>query len=138
MKTATLPTVDWCKMYGQLAEAVDFQGLTIVNRDSYISLVQKDDVVVNNGHPMNAVEQMEAAVDWLNYADGELAYQLRSAEDALKLWRYFRQNRELPEFPDEVIYDENDAAIDLRPHFRKAIGYVPALIEDTFSVYCEL
>lgn len=41
MKTEQLPAVNWCELYGQLAEAVDHAGFTIKKQGACMDLVQK-------------------------------------------------------------------------------------------------
>lgn len=63
------------------------------------------------------------AIQWYDYQCDDLAYSLKSAEDALKLWRYAKAHPELAEYCDE------QAAGDLtdwtEAHFIAAIGYSP-------------
>lgn len=135
MKTAQLPHVNWAELYGKLAEAVDFHGLAIKNEGGYMRLIPKDCVV---GHVAgNAREQLESAFEWLGWMDEDISYQLRSPEDAIKLWRYWTNNMDLPEFIDRIEEDDDGNVIDLRQHVKAAIGYVPPAIDEHFAIYCE-
>jgi len=69
---------------------------------------------------MNAREELEAAACWLGWQDEDLSAGLKSAEDGLKLWRYWKSNPDSPEMADEDC-DGYDVSA-MRIH---ALGYDP-------------
>lgn len=56
----------------------------------------------NIDNRFNAREQVQAASEWLAYTDESLSFGLKSAEDALKLWKHMVNDNgvNLPEFAD--------------------------------------
>ena len=72
---------------------------------------------------LNAREELQAAASWYEFQHADLSVGLRSAEDTLKLWRYWTSHNDLPEFFDEP-EDETEADM-FAKHFKKAIGYDP-------------
>lgn len=78
------------------------------------------EVAAGNEHG-NPREQLLAAADWLGDMDEDLSFRLRSAEDGLKLWRYWQARpADLPEMADEECdgYDVAAARV-------AAVGYDP-------------
>lgn len=75
---------------------------------------------------MNAREELYAVADWFGHQHEDLSFGLKSAEDGLKLWRYWQEHQDtqgLPEFCDEA---ESEAEGEmLRGHIKKAVGYDP-------------
>lgn len=71
---------------------------------------------------MNAREELFEAADWLGWQTEDLAAGLKSAEDGLKLWRYWQSHPNLPEMADDQ-YD--DDGLDLSAERVKALGYDP-------------
>lgn len=62
------------------------------------------------GDQGNAREDLAACAFWLGDQDESLSFGLRSAEDGLKLWRFFRlRPASLPEIADEEV-DGHDVA----------------------------
>lgn len=57
---------------------------------------------------MNAREQLEAAANWLGWQEEDLSVNLKTPEDALKLWQHWQKNRNLPEFADGQNCDEDE------------------------------
>lgn len=75
---------------------------------------------------INAREELLAAADWLAFQHEDLSFGIKSAEDAIKIWRYWRkheQAEELPEFCDECDSDADRKR--LLAHTKKALGYDP-------------
>ena len=72
---------------------------------------------------LNAREQLDAAATWLGYQDEDLSFGLKTPEDALKLWRGWIADPELPEFCDEA-EDKEDRAV-LLARTKKILGYDP-------------
>lgn len=72
----------------------------------------------------NAREQLEACAVWLGYQDENLSAGLRSADDGLKLWRYWLAHADvLPEMADEEVAEKGIESV--RKHRRKALRYDP-------------
>lgn len=67
-------------------------------------------------------EKMRAIISWLDWQHVSLSDGLRSVADAEKLYDYWQENPQLPEFADTVT-DDNEQPI--APHRIKAIGYDP-------------
>ena len=70
----------------------------------------------------NAVEHLDACAGWFNSMHADISCNLRSPEDALKLWRYALTHPELAEFCDKVTGEDGDWT---EAHFLEAIGYNP-------------
>ena len=71
----------------------------------------------------NAREELKAVADWLGYQHEDLSYGLKSAEDGIKLCRYWRAHPELPEFCDAA--ESEDEGRLVRRHLKLALGYNP-------------
>ena len=72
--------------------------------------------------PINMREELENCAAWLSFHHEDIAYGLKSPEDALKLWRFGRAHPELAEFCDQP---EGDVSDWTDKHFKAAIGYNP-------------
>lgn len=72
---------------------------------------------------LNAREQLEAAQTWLGFQHEDLSFGLKSAEDALKLWRAWTSDPELPEFCDapETAREKRETL----SRIRSILGYDP-------------
>lgn len=70
----------------------------------------------------NAVENLDACAGWFNSMHADISFNLRSPEDALKLWRYALDHPDLAEFFDEPTGEPGDWE---EKHFLEAIGYDP-------------
>ena len=68
-------------------------------------------------------EELQAAASWYEFQHADLSVGLKSAEDALKLWRYWTSRDDLPDFCDEPA-DKIEADM-FAKQFKKAIGYDP-------------
>lgn len=78
---------------------------------------------MNKFDELNAREQLEAITAWLGYQHEDLSFGLKSPEDAIKLFRGWASDPELPEFCDEC-----ESAADrkkLLARTRKILGYDP-------------
>jgi hypothetical protein len=71
----------------------------------------------------NAREELLAAAGWLAYQHEDLSFGLKNAEDAVKLWRAWTKDENLPEFCDEA--DSEDEAAEFLAIVKKALGYNP-------------
>ena len=76
---------------------------------------------MSNEH--NAREELALAAEWLGWQDENLSFGLKSAEHALKLWRYWQAHPELPEMADSD-YDDEGKLVGPKNR-RKALGYDP-------------
>jgi len=72
---------------------------------------------------LNAREQLEAAFTWLGYQHDDLSFGLKSPEDAIKLWKAWQSDPELPEFCDEG--EDYEDGQKLNKRVRKILGYDP-------------
>jgi hypothetical protein len=72
---------------------------------------------------MNAREELEAAAHWLGYQHEDLSFGLKSAEDAIKLWRAWTSNPALPEFCD--VCETLNEGRRFRALMKKTLGYDP-------------
>ncbi|QYW02188.1 hypothetical protein CPT_Sonora_087 [Stenotrophomonas phage Sonora] len=69
---------------------------------------------------LNAREELEAAEQWLGWQDEDLSVGLKSAEDGLKLWRYWQANPNLPEMADD-----DEEGYDVPAIRKQVLGYDP-------------
>lgn len=72
---------------------------------------------------LNAREQLEAVAAWLGYQNEDLSFGLKSMEDAIKLFRGWTTDPNLPEFCDECESDADRKMILART--TKILGYDP-------------
>lgn len=68
----------------------------------------------------NSREQLAAAAEWLGWQDEYLSSGLKSADDALKLWRFWQARPYGPEMADEECDGFDVAALRV-----EALGYDP-------------
>lgn len=75
----------------------------------------------------NAREELVAAADWLGWQDESLSDGIKSAEDAIKLWRHWQANPDLPEMADEdeVSFGGVADTIDIAAIRVAVLGYDP-------------
>jgi hypothetical protein len=78
----------------------------------------------NTEDEMNAAEQMQRVVNWLNDQDESLSFGLQSMQDAIRLWAYWHENKsgELPEYADE---ESDDPGVSVAYHRVRCLGYDP-------------
>lgn len=79
----------------------------------------------------NAREQLAAAADWLGWQDENLSFGLKSADDGLKLWRFWQERPDGPEMADEDVDGFDVPALRV-----EALGYDP--IERAEELVAEL
>lgn len=71
----------------------------------------------------NAREELLLAAGWLAFQHEDLSFGLKSAEDAIKLWRAWTADENLPEFCDEP--ESAEESKEFHAIIKRAVGYNP-------------
>ena len=73
----------------------------------------------------NAREQLAAAAEWLGWQDEDMSAGLKSAEDGLKLWKYWQAVVAPALTPDSYTIIQDD--------YRRCDVVAPALTPDSYT-----